>query len=111
MIVARQGQAANGGSGGKAAGDMPAMRDVSMGMLYNILLLALVFVVLKTFQLVFDFAYTTYKSLTIHRNWAHAFNPGLGYRLKRGLYGDMMYFIAGIVVALNADAIRALIAG
>lgn len=82
-----------------------------MSMIYNIMLLALVFVVLKTIQIAFDFAYTTYKSLTIHRNWAHAFNPGLGYRLKRGLHGDIIYFVAGVVVALNADAIRGLIAG
>jgi hypothetical protein len=40
----------------------------------------------------------------------HAFNPGLTYRLKRGLIGDICYFIAGIVVALNADAIRGLLA-
>ena len=82
-----------------------------MSIVYNIVLLALVFFVLKTLQLVFDFGYTTYKSVTIHKSMAHAFNPGLGYRLKRGLWGDIMYFLAGIVVALNADAIRALIAG
>jgi len=82
-----------------------------MSVVYNILLLALVFVILKTFQLIFDFSYTTYKSVTIHKNWEHAFNPGLSYRLKRGLYGDIVYFVAGIVVALNADAIRGLIAG
>ena len=78
-----------------------------MHVVYNILLLALVFVVLKTFQIIFDFAYTTYKSVTIHKNWEHAFNPGLSYRLKRGLWGDVVYFVAGIIVALNADAIRA----
>jgi hypothetical protein len=81
-----------------------------MGIVYNILLLALVFIVLKTLQLIFDFSYTTYKSVTIHKSMAHAFNPGLGYRLKRGLWGDIVYFVAGIVVALNADAIRSLIA-
>ncbi len=81
-----------------------------MSVVYNILLLILVFVVLKTIQIVFDFGYTTYKSLTIHKSWAHAFFPGLGYRLKRGLVGDIVYFIAGIIVAVNADAIRALIA-
>ena len=43
--------------------------------------------------------------------FAHAFNPGLSYRLKRGLAGDMIYFIAGIVVAVNTDAIRSVIAG
>ena len=82
-----------------------------MSIVYNILLLVLVFVVLKALQLTFDFAYTTYKSVTIHKSMAHAFNPGLGYRLRRGLWGDVMYFVAGIVIALNADAIRGLIAG
>ena len=82
-----------------------------MSIVYNIFLLALVFVILKTIQLIFDFGYTTYKSITFHKSMAHAFNPGLGYRLKRGLYGDIIYFVAGIVVALNADAIRGLIAG
>jgi hypothetical protein len=82
-----------------------------MSIIYNIFLLALVFIILKTFQIIFDFAYTTYKSVTIHKNWEHAFNPGLSYRLKRGLYGDIIYFVAGIVVALNADSIRSAIAG
>jgi hypothetical protein len=82
-----------------------------MTIIYNIALLALVFAVLKTCQLIFDFAYTTYKSLTIHRSMAHAFNPGLGYRLRRGLWGDVVYFVAGIIVAVNADAIRGFIAG
>ena len=82
-----------------------------MSIVFNILLLALVFVVLKTLQIIFDFSYTTYKSVTIHKNWEHAFNPGLSYRLKRGLVGDIIYFIAGIVVAVNADAIRSMIAG
>ena len=80
-----------------------------MSIVYNIFLLALVFVILKTVQLIFDFGYTTYKSVTFHKSMAHAFNPGLGYRLKRGLYGDIIYFVAGIVVALNADAIRSAI--
>lgn len=82
-----------------------------MSIVYNIFLLALVFVILKTVQLIFDFGYTTYKSVTFHKSMAHAFNPGLGYRLKRGLYGDIIYFVAGIVVALNADAIRSLLVG
>ena len=43
--------------------------------------------------------------------FVHASNPGLSYRLKRGLVGDMIYFIAGIVVAVNADATRSMIAG
>jgi hypothetical protein len=82
-----------------------------MSIVFNLLLLAGVFVVLKTLQIIFDFSYTTYKSVTIHKNWEHAFNPGLSYRLKRGLLGDVIYFIAGIVVAVNADAIRGVIAG
>lgn len=82
-----------------------------MNVLFSVVLLVLVFIVLKTVQIVFDFAYTTYKSLTIHKSMAHAFNPGLGYRLRRGLIGDMIYFAAGIVVALNADTIRSAIAG
>lgn len=81
-----------------------------MGVLYNILLLMLVFIIMKTVQIVFDFGYTTYKSVTIHKNWEHAFNPGLRYRLKRGLIGDICYFIAGIVIAVNADAIRGVLA-
>jgi hypothetical protein len=81
-----------------------------MGVLYNILLLALVFIIMKAVQIIFDFGYTTYKSVTIHKNWEHAFNPGLSYRLKRGLVGDVCYFIAGIVVAVNADAIRSVLA-
>ena len=82
-----------------------------MSIVYNIVLLALVFVILKTLQIIFDFSYTTYKSVTIHKSWEHAFNPGLSYRLKRGLMGDIIYFIAGIVVAVNAEAIRTFFAG
>ena len=40
---------------------------------------------------------------------AHAFNPGLSYRLQRGLMGDIVYFIAGIIVAVNADWIRSIL--
>ncbi len=82
-----------------------------MSIVYNLLLLTMVFVILKTVQIIFDFSYTTYKSVTIHKSMEHAFNPGLGYRLKRGLLGDIIYFIAGILVAVNADAIRSAIAG
>ncbi len=82
-----------------------------MSIVCNILLLTLVFVVMKAFQIGFDFFYTTYKSVTIHKNLEHAFNPGLMYRLKRGLVGDICYFIAGILVAVNADTIRSAIAG
>lgn len=82
-----------------------------MSIAYNILLLVGVFIILKTLQIIFDFAYSTYKSVTIHKSMAHAFNPGLSYRLQRGLMGDIVYFIAGIVVAVNADWIRSVIAG
>lgn len=82
-----------------------------MSIAYNILLLIGVFIILKTLQIFFDFAYTTYKSVTIHKSMAHAFNPGLSYRLQRGLIGDVIYFIAGIVVAVNADAIRGVLVG
>jgi hypothetical protein len=96
---------------GQIQAGKPPFGGSVMSIVFNILLLALVFVVLKTLQIIFDFAYTTYKSVTIHKNWEHAFNPGLSYRLKRGLVGDIIYFIAGIVVAVNADAIRSMIAG
>lgn len=82
-----------------------------MSVIFNILLLALVFIIMKAVQIAFDFFYTTYKSVTIHKNLEHAFNPGFMYRLKRGLIGDICYFIAGIVVAVNADAIRSVLAG
>ncbi|MBX2804622.1 MAG: hypothetical protein KTR19_01505 [Hyphomicrobiales bacterium] len=77
-----------------------------MDTFYNILLLLFVFVVMKMIQIGFDFFYTTYKSVTIHKNMEHAFNPGFSYRLKRGLIGDICYFFIGVVVAVNADAIR-----
>ncbi len=79
-----------------------------MSVVYNLFLLAFVFIVMKAVQIGFDFFYTTYKSVTIHKNLEHAFNPGLAYRLKRGLVGDICYFIAGVVVAVNADTIRGL---
>jgi hypothetical protein len=82
-----------------------------MNIVFDMLLLALVFMIMKTVQIIFDFGYTTYKSVTIHKNWEHAFKPGLSYRLKRGLIGDVCYFIVGIIVAGNADMIRSVIAG
>lgn len=81
-----------------------------MDTFYNILLLALVFVIMKLIQIGFDFFYTTYKSVTIHKNMEHAFNPGFSYRLKRGLVGDICYFFIGVIVAVNADAIRGFLA-
>ena len=81
-----------------------------MDTFYNLLLLALVFAVMKLIQISFDFFYTTYKSVTIHKNMEHAFNPSFSYRLKRGLIGDICYFFIGVVVAVNADAIRGFLA-
>ena len=81
-----------------------------MDVFYNLLLLALVFAIMKLIQIGFDFSYTTYKSVTIHKNMEHAFNPGLSYRLKRGLIGDICYFFIGVIVAVNADAIRGFLA-
>jgi hypothetical protein len=77
-----------------------------MATFYNILLLLAVFVIMKAIQLILDFGYTTWKSLTIHKSWAHAFFPGFMYRLKRGLIGDIAYYFIGIIVALNATWIR-----
>jgi hypothetical protein len=81
-----------------------------MDTFYNLLLLALVFAAMKLIQIGFDFFYTTYKSVTIHKNMEHAFNPGFSYRLKRGLIGDICYFFIGVIVAVNADAIRGFLA-
>ncbi|MGO9545191.1 MAG: hypothetical protein ACLPPF_10395 [Rhodomicrobium sp.] len=67
------------------------------------------FVIIKALQMIASFSYTTYKSLTIHKSWAHAFFPPLKDRLRYGLKGDMFYFAAGIFIALSADKIRALI--
>jgi hypothetical protein len=77
-----------------------------MDYIYNAFLYVLLFAILKTIQIIASFAYTTYKSLTIHKSWAHAFFPGLRYRLRSGLYGDIAYFIAGILIAFYAGAIR-----
>lgn len=78
-----------------------------MDFVYNALLFVGLFILLKAIQIASSFAYTTYKSLTIHKSWAHAFFPGVGYRLRSGLYGDIVYFIAGAVIAVYADNIRA----
>jgi hypothetical protein len=69
---------------------------------FSILIVALAFAIMKVVLINFDFFYTTYKSVTIHKNMEHAFNPGFTYRLKRGLVEDICYFIARIVVAVNA---------
>ncbi len=82
-----------------------------MGYVADVLMYVLLFVIIKTIQMIASFSYTTYKSLTIHNSWAHAFFPGLRDRLYYGLKGDMFYFAAGIFIALSADKIRSLIWG
>jgi hypothetical protein len=79
-----------------------------MVILYNIILFVCLFVILKTIQIAWSFGYTTYKSITIHKSLEHAFTPGLGYRLRSGLLGDIAYFIAGILVTILSEEIRAL---
>ncbi len=81
-----------------------------MAYIYDALMYVALFVIIKTVQMIASFAYTTYKSLTIHKSWAHAFFPPLRDRLRYGLKGDMFYFAAGIFIALSADSIWALIA-
>jgi hypothetical protein len=80
-----------------------------MAYIYDAFLYVALFVILKAGQMVASFVYTTYKSLTIHKSWAHAFHPGLRDRLHYGLKGDIFYFAAGVFIALSADKIRALI--
>lgn len=82
-----------------------------MAIVYNILLFTALFFILKTIQLMWSFGYTTYKSITIHNSMAHAFFPGLGYRLRQGLVGDVAYFIAGILITIFSEEIRGLIGG
>ncbi len=86
-------------------------RTFSIAYLYDVLLFLALFIVIKAVQMIASFAYTTYKSLTIHKSWARAFFPPLRDRLRYGLKGDIFYFAAGIFIALSADKIRALIAG
>jgi len=81
-----------------------------MGYVADVLMYAGLFIIIKAIQMIASFTYTTYKSLTIHKSWAHAFYPPLRDRLRYGLKGDMFYFGAGIFIALSADKIRALIA-
>jgi hypothetical protein len=81
-----------------------------MAYIYDALMYVALFVIIKTIQMIASFAYTTYKSLTIHKSWAHAFFPPLRDRLRYGLKGDMFYFAAGIFIALSADWVRGLIA-
>lgn len=65
------------------------------------------FLALKIGQMILSFAYSTYKSITIHKSLKHAFHPPLSYRFKYGLMGDVMYFIAGVLIAIYAVDIRA----
>ena len=76
--------------------------------LYDAFMYVGLFAIIKAIQMIASFAYTTYKSLTIHNSWAHAFYPPLRDRLRYGLKGDMFYFAAGIFIALSADRIRGL---
>jgi hypothetical protein len=80
-----------------------------MAYVYDALLYIALFAIIKAVQMIASFAYTTYKSLTIHRSWAHAFYPPLRERLRYGLKGDIFYFAAGIFIALFADKIRTMI--
>ena len=80
-----------------------------MAYIYDALMFVALFVLIKAVQMIASFTYTTYKSLTIHKSWAHAFFPPLRDRLRYGLKGDILYFAAGVFIALSADKIRALI--
>ena len=78
-----------------------------MAYFWDVLMFVGLFVALKLGQIIISFIYTTYKSITFHKSLQHAFHPPFSYRLKYGLMGDIMYFIAGIVIALLAPEIRA----
>ena len=69
-----------------------------MAYVYDALMFVALFVLIKTIQMIASFSYTTFKSLTIHKSWAHAFFPPLRDRLRYGLKGDMFYFAAGIFI-------------
>ena len=56
-----------------------------MALLMNVLMFAGLFLVLKAFQMICSFSYTTYKSIRIHKSLEHAFYPPLSYRFKYGL--------------------------
>ncbi len=74
-----------------------------MNYVLNALLIVGLFIILKTIQMIWSFSYTTYKSLTIHKSWKHAFYPPLRERLRYGIWGDICYFAAGLVVAGYPD--------
>lgn len=77
-----------------------------LNFVFDVLLFLALFAVLKTIQMIASFAYTTYKSLTFHHSWAHAFNPGLRDRLKEHLWRDVAFFLSGVLVASFAEGIR-----
>lgn len=79
-----------------------------MALLMNVLMFAGLFLVLKAVQMICSFSYTTYKSISIHKSLEHAFYPPLSYRFKYGLLGDVIYFIAGILIMYFASDIRGL---
>jgi len=80
-----------------------------MAYLFDGLMFVGLFFLLKMGQMLISFAYTTYKSITIHKNMKHAFHPPLSYRFKYGLLGDVVYYTAGILIAFSATNIRTLI--
>lgn len=82
-----------------------------MAYLWDGLMFVVLFLALKIGQMILSFAYTFYKSITFHKNLKHAFHPPLSYRFKYGLMGDVMYFIAGILIAIYAADIRNLFFG
>jgi len=55
-----------------------------MGYVVDVLMYMGLFAIIKTIQMIASFTYTTYKSLTIHNSWAHAFFPPLRDRLRYG---------------------------
>ncbi|GJM02340.1 MAG: hypothetical protein DHS20C08_08410 [Rhodomicrobium sp.] len=79
-----------------------------MSVIWDVLMFVGLFLGLKIIQMIMSFSYTTYKSLSFHKSLEHAFHPPLSYRFKYGLMGDVIYFIAGILIALFASDIRAL---
>ncbi len=80
-----------------------------MAILTNILMFVALFLGLKVIQMICSFAYSTYKSISIHKSLEHAFYPPLSYRFRYGLMGDIIYFIAGILIMYFASDLRALV--
>ncbi len=80
-----------------------------MAIVTNILMFVALFLGLKVIQMICSFAYSTYKSISIHKSLEHAFYPPLSYRFRYGLMGDIIYFIAGILIMYFASDLRALV--